>query len=151
MPHLTSNVFLSLGTGLWVLQVSVQSPCPPATPSVTLVLYCLAMSASREECPGIPTIPVKKILEISQPLKGKQLKSLTCFHPTQKRAFPLSSIGPKKAFKHSHRNSLQMASVLVVVIDLSPVSQSGEAHVCSYLSEGSLPAEVLTGKRRKGE
>lgn len=57
----------------------------------------------------------------------------------------------KKAFKHSHGNRLQMASVLVVVINLSPVSQAGEARVCSHLSEGTFSAEVLTGKRRKGE
>lgn len=44
-----------------------------------------------------------------------------------------------------------MASVLMVVINLSPVSQVGEACVCSCLSEGSPPAEVLTGKRRKEE
>lgn len=44
-----------------------------------------------------------------------------------------------------------MASLLMVVINLSPISQVEEAHVCGCLSESTPPAEVLTGKRRKGE
>lgn len=77
--------------------------------------------------------------------------SLTCFLPTRKRAFLISSTGEKNAFKHAGGSSLQMASLLMVVINLSPISQVEEAHVCGCLSESTPLAEVLTGKRRKGE
>lgn len=74
MPHLTSNVILSLGTGFWVLQIPPAKSIPPSYPSVTLVLYCPEMSASLKECPSIQTITGKEDLENQLATAGEAIE-----------------------------------------------------------------------------
>lgn len=146
MPHLTSNVSLSLGTGLWVLQSLCAKSMPASYPyrdSSTLLSGYVSITG---RMPWHSNHSSKEDLGNQLATEGEAVKITNLF--SSNISFVLNW---SKKIKHSHGNSLQMASVLVVVINLSPVSQSGEAHVCGCLSEGSLPAEVLTGKRRKGQ
>lgn len=109
------------------------------------------MSVSQEECPGIQTIMGKEDLGNQLATAGEAVEVINLFSSNTEKGISFVLNWPKKnAFKHSHGNSLQMASVLMVV-NLSPVAQVGEARVCSCLSEGTSLAEVLTGKRKKGE
>ena len=71
MPHLTSDVILSLGTRFCILQIPLPSPRPQATLSVTPALYCLDVLASGEECPGIQIMARKEDLR-NQPASARE-------------------------------------------------------------------------------
>lgn len=150
MPHLTSNVILSLGTGFWVLQIPPAKSIPPSYPSVTLVLYCPDMSASLKECPSIQTITGKEDLENQLATAGEAIEVVNLISNNIEKGICFVLNWPKMLLNTQAGTVLQVASMLMV-INSSPVSQAGEGHVCSCLSEGIPPAEVLTGKRRKGK
>lgn len=74
MPHLTSNIILSLGTGFWVLQTPPAKSMPPSYPRLTRVLYCPPMSASPKECPSIQTVTGKADLENQWATAGEAIE-----------------------------------------------------------------------------
>lgn len=88
MPHLTFNVILSLGTGFCVLQIPLQSPCPQATPSVTLALCCLDVLASQDECPSIQTITGKEDLRNELATAGEATEASSLFSFNTEEGIP---------------------------------------------------------------